>query len=92
MDVTGGLAKAISEAPAEFQPILQGLANTLVAAFQQALGESLAALTAERTEAIDQAADRLHELLDRLNGAAVTLGHGVSPYGFTLVIPERKTT
>lgn len=90
IDVTGGLAKAVAALPAEIQPMAQGLADTLIAALNQALGETLADVTAERTETINQLGDVLHGVLDRVNGTAVVLGHGASPYGFTLIVPERK--
>lgn len=92
IDVTGGLAKAVAALPAEIQPMAQGLADTLIAALNQALGETLADVTAERTETINQLAEVLHGVLDRANGTAVVLGHGASPYGFTLIVPERVKT
>ena len=56
------------------------------------VGGTLADITAERTGTINQLAEVLHGVLDRVNGTAVVLGHGASPYGFTLIVPERAKT
>ena len=64
----------------------------LQATLTAVVGGTLADITAERTETINQLADVLHGVLDRVNGTAVVLGHGASPYGFTLIVPERAKT
>ena len=77
-------------------PQLEKFADAQLAKLQATLtavvGGTLADITAERTETINQLADVLHAVLDRVNGTAVVLGHGASPYGFTLIVPERAKT
>ena len=75
-------------------PALETFVDAQLAKLQNTLttvvGATLADITAERTETINQLADVLHGVLDRVNGTAVVLGHGASPYGFTLVVPNRS--
>ena len=75
-------------------PQLEKFVDAQLAKLQDTLtavvGGTLADITAERTETINQLAEVLHGVLDRVNGTAVVLGHGASPYGFTLIVPERK--
>ena len=75
-------------------PQLEKFVDAQLAKLQDTLttvvGGTLADITAERTETINQLSDALHGVLDRVNGTAVVLGHGASPYGFTLIVPERK--
>lgn len=77
-------------------PQLEKFVDAQLAKLQDTLatvvGGTLADITAERTETINQLGDVLHGVLDRLNGTAVVLGHGASPYGFTLIVPERVKT
>ena len=77
-------------------PQLEKFVDAQLAKLQDTLttvvGGTLADITAERTETINQLAEVLHGVLDRVNGTAVVLGHGASPYGFTLIVPERAKT
>ena len=77
-------------------PQLEKFVDAQLAKLQDTLatvvGGTLADITAERTETINQLGDVLHGVLDRLNGTAVVLGNGASPYGFTLIVPERAKT
>ena len=77
-------------------PQLEKFVDAQLAKLQDTLttvvGGTLADITAERTETINQLAEVLHGVLDRANGTAVVLGHGASPYGFTLIVPERVKT
>lgn len=45
----------------------------LQATLEQVVGDALKDLTAERTEAINQLGDVLHGVIDRLNGATLTV-------------------
>jgi len=62
------------------------LQNTL----EQVVGDTLKDLTAERTEAINQLGEALHGVIDRLNGATLTLSVGAT--NVTLKIPQKSTT
>ena len=77
-------------------PQLEKFVDAQLAKLRDALttvvGGTLADITAERSETIYQLAVVLHGVLDRVNGTAVVLGHGASPYGFTLIVPERAKT
>lgn len=78
-------------------PALETFVDAQLAKLQTTLttvvGATLADITAERTEAINQLADVLHGVLDRLNGAALVLGAAPDrPYGFRLVMPDRKVS
>ena len=75
-------------------PALETFVDTqlakLQATLEQVVGDSLADLTVERTQAINQLGDVLHGVLDRLNGATLTLSVGAT--SVTLKVPPKATT
>ena len=75
-------------------PALETFVDAQLAKLQATLttvvGDTLADITAERTEAINQLGDVLHGVLDRINGATLTLSVGAT--NVTLKVPPKADT
>jgi hypothetical protein len=84
--------QAADELVAQF-PGIEAFVDAQLAKLQttleQVVGDTLADLTAERTQAISQLGDVLHGVLDRLNGATLTLSVGAT--SVTLKVPPKAT-
>ena len=82
--------QAADELVAQF-PGIEAFVDAQLAKLQttleQVVGDTLADLTAERTQAISQLGDVLHGVLDRLNGATLTLSVGAT--SVTLKVPPK---
>lgn len=67
------LKQFIAEQLAELQGTVKQCVVDARAEMETVIGGSLAAVTAERTEAIKQVEDALHGVLDRLSGLSVQI-------------------
>ena len=91
MDVTQSLANAVTSFGSTTLP---GIIDKLTAAGAadeaqalQAFHDDIAQIISAESAMVAQIEAAGNRLIDRLNGAKLTLGSDISPYGFTLSIP-----